>query len=66
LLGCVANGICFSVTGTPLVRAAILPNNFWVNPSFELGSNLTSRTQFQNWNRGGNALTICEVITNNS
>ena len=49
------------------VQASLLPNNFWVNPSFELGSNLdqTDGTVL-NWSRGGNTGTICEVITNNS
>jgi len=45
----------------------LLTGNFWVNPSFELGSNLdqTSGT-VSNWNRGGGDPTICQVITNNS
>ncbi len=52
------------------VARAPVPNllfgNFWVNPTFELGSNLdqTGGT-VSNWNRGGNASTICQVITNN-
>ncbi|HZR21676.1 MAG TPA: hypothetical protein VFE51_30620, partial [Verrucomicrobiae bacterium] len=48
-------------------RADTLPNNFWVNPNFELGTNLdqTSGT-VSNWNRGGGDPTICQVITNNS
>lgn len=57
----------FLLLGAPLVRASILPNNFWVNPTFEAGSNLdqTDGTVL-NWNRGGNTSPICEVITNNS
>lgn len=60
-------GSAFLLLGTPAVRADLLPNNLWVNPTFELGSNLdqTSGT-VSNWNRGGNAPTICQVITNNS
>jgi len=59
--------LAFMLLGTPLVRAAILPNNFWVNPTFEFGSNLdqTDGTVL-NWNRGGGDATICQVITNNS
>lgn len=49
------------------VRADLLPNNFWVNPSFELGTNLGQITgTVSNWNRGGNAPAICQVITSNS
>lgn len=53
-----------SVARSP--KANLLFGNFWVNPSFELGENLdqTSGT-VSNWNRGGNASTICQVITNN-
>lgn len=60
-------GFALLLLGKPLVSAAILPNNFWVNPTFELGSNLdqTDGTVL-NWNRGGNDPTICQVITNNS
>src|SRR5439155_16865511 len=52
------------------VERAPVPNllfgNFWVNPSFELGSNLDQTAgTVANWNRGGNASTICQVITNN-
>ena len=65
--GVVANGICVPVTRNALVRAAILPNNFWVNPTFELGSNLDQTDgTVSNWNRGGSDPTICQVITNNS
>src|SRR5580765_108519 len=48
-------------------RADLLTNNFWVNPSFELGSNLDQTDgTVANWNRGGGDPTICQVITNNS
>ena len=52
------------------VARAPVPNllfgNFWVNPSFELGNGLGQTTgTVSNWNRGGNAATICQVITNN-
>jgi hypothetical protein len=51
-------------------RAAVLPNNFWPNPTFESGSNLdqTNGTP-TNWTRDGGAgggADICQVITNNS
>ena len=60
-------GFAFLLLATPLVRADLLPKNFWVNPTFELGSNLNQTDgTVSNWNRGGNAATICEVITNNS
>ncbi|MCC6822762.1 MAG: hypothetical protein IT579_18690 [Verrucomicrobia subdivision 3 bacterium] len=53
--------------GTPMVQAALLPNNFWVNPSFELGSDLDQTDgTVANWDRGGNTPSICQVITNNS
>ena len=52
------------------VARAPVPNllygNFWVNPSFELGSNLDQIDgTVSNWNRGGNTPAICQVITNN-
>ena len=54
------------MAGNP-ARADLLPNNFWVNPSFELGSDLDQTTgTVDNWNRGGGDPTICQVITNNS
>ena len=48
-------------------RADLLPNNFWVNSTFESGTNLnqTSGTP-SNWARDGGDTTICQVITNNS
>ena len=53
------------VTGE-FARADLLPNNFWVNPTFESGINLDQTDgTVSNWNRGGNDPTICQVITNN-
>src|SRR6266446_9015030 len=48
-------------------RADLLTNNFWVNSTFESGSNLnqTNGTP-SNWVRGGDDTNIDEVITNNS
>jgi hypothetical protein len=44
----------------------LLSGNFWVNPSFELGSNLDQTNGApSNWNRGGSDATICQVLTNN-
>ena len=52
---------------TSTARADLLPNNFWVNPTFELGSNLDQTDgTMGNWDRGGGDPTICQVITNNS
>lgn len=52
---------------TSPARAAVLANNFWVNPTFESGSDLNQTTGTPaNWNRGGGDPTICQVITNNS
>ena len=60
-------GFAFLLLGAPLVRADLLPNNFWVNPTFELGSNLDQTNgTVSNWNRGGGNSNICQVITNNS
>ena len=48
-------------------RAALLPNNFWVNPTFENGTTLDQTTGTPaNWTRDGSDTTICQVITNNS
>ncbi len=51
------------------VRAALLPNNFWVNPTFESGTNLNQTNGTPtNWTRDGSAsgTNICQVINNNS
>ncbi|NOS72857.1 MAG: hypothetical protein HOP33_23390, partial [Verrucomicrobia bacterium] len=50
--------------------AALLPNNFWVNSTFETGSNLglTNGTP-TNWTRDGGAgggSNICQVIADNA
>lgn len=52
---------------TSPTRADLLPNNFWVNSTFESGSNLnqTNGTP-SNWTRGGGDTNICQVTTNNS
>src|SRR4029077_6271468 len=52
---------------TSPARADLLPNNFWVNSTFESGSNLnqTNGTP-SNWIRGGSDTNIDQVITNNS
>jgi hypothetical protein len=53
------------LTGNPAC-ADFLPNNFWVNSSFESGTNLDQTDgTVSNWNRGGGDPTICQVITNN-
>ncbi len=58
------------LTVTSSARAALLPNNFWVNPTFETGTNLgqTDGTP-ANWTRDGGAgggSSICQVTANNS
>ena len=52
---------------TSPARADLLANNFWVNSTFESGSNLnqTNGTP-SNWIRGGSDTNIDQVITNNS
>ena len=52
---------------TSPARADLLANNFWVNSTFESGSNLnqTNGTP-SNWVRGGSDTNIDQVITNNS
>src|SRR4051812_613506 len=56
-----------TMAGSLGVHASLLNNNFWVNPSFELGTSLNQTDgTVSNWNRGGGDPTICQVITNNS
>ena len=45
---------------------ALLANNFWPNPKFEIGANLdqTNGTP-TGWVRNGSDPTICQVTTNN-
>ena len=58
--------ITLSIVTSP-ARADLLPNNFWVNSTFESGTNLNQTTGTpSNWIRGGDDTTICQVITNNS
>ncbi|MCX6922621.1 MAG: hypothetical protein NT154_05310, partial [Verrucomicrobia bacterium] len=47
--------------------APVVSGNFWVNSTFETGSNLdqTNGTP-ANWNRGGSDASIDQVTTNNS
>jgi hypothetical protein len=55
------------ISGAVVAPAALLPNNFWQNSSFELGTLLNQTDgSVSNWNRGGGDSTICQVITNNS
>ena len=60
-------GLIFLFLGIPLARADLLPKNFWVNPDFELGTNLdqTSGTPL-GWSQGGSDPTICQITTDNS
>ena len=52
---------------TSPARADLLPNNFWVNSTFESGSNLNQTNgTLSNWIRGGDDTNIDQVITNNS
>jgi len=44
------------------LRAAIVPGNFWINPTFE---SLTAGVP-DNWNLGGSDVTIDQVTTLNS
>src|SRR6266850_1429924 len=47
--------------------ADLLPNNFWVNSTFESGANLNQTTGTpSNWTRDGSDTTICQVVINNS
>ena len=50
-----------------VARVNLLPGNFWVNSTFESGTNLdqTNGTP-ANWTRGGGDPTIDQVTTNNS
>src|SRR5882762_3399831 len=50
-----------------VARVNLLPGNFWVNSTFESGTNLdqTNGTP-ANWTRGGGDPNICQGTTNNS
>ena len=56
------------ILGTNLAaRAALLPNNFWQNSTFECGVNLNQPDgTVVNWNRGDSDGSIDQVTTNNS
>src|SRR5258706_13999078 len=52
---------------TSPARADLLPNNFWVNSTFESGANLNQTNGTPaNWTRDGGDPTICQVTTSNS
>ena len=50
-----------------VAKADYLPNNFWPNPGFEVGTNLDQTNGVPaGWNATGDDPTICQVTTNNS
>ncbi len=50
-----------------VAKADYLPNNFWPNPGFEVGSNLDQTNGVPaGWIANGDDPTICQVTTNNS
>src|SRR2546423_14389625 len=52
---------------TSPARGDLLPNNFWLNSTFESGTNLDQTTGTPaNWTRDGSDTALCQVITNNS
>ena len=55
-----------ALAAPPPPPTALLTNNFWPNPRFEIGANLdqTDGTP-AGWVRNGGDPTICQVITNN-
>jgi len=57
-----------AVMGSMLVaKADYLPNNFWPNPGFELGTNLNQSNGVPTgWTASGGDPTMCQVTTNNS
>jgi hypothetical protein len=57
-----------AVMGSMLAaRADYLPNNFWPNPGFEVGTNLDQTNGVPaGWIANGDDPTICQVTTNNS
>ena len=60
----IAVALCFASAS---VRADVAPGNFWVNPTFELGTDLNLPTGTpDNWNRGGADASILQVSTANS
>ncbi|MGA2247981.1 MAG: hypothetical protein ABSH48_23590 [Verrucomicrobiota bacterium] len=57
-----------ALLGSPLAALAdYLPNNFWPNPGFEVGTNLDQTNGIPTgWIANGDDPTICQVTTNNS
>jgi len=52
------------LASAPGLRAQLLPGNFWPNPDFEAGENLSSPEGTPaNWSRGGASPAICQVST---
>jgi hypothetical protein len=50
-----------------VAKADYLPNNFWPNPGFELGTNLNQTNGVPTgWNADGGDPTFCQVTTDNS
>jgi hypothetical protein len=50
-----------------VAKADYLPNNFWPNPGFEVGTNLDQTNGVPaGWIANGDDPTICQVTTNNS
>ncbi len=48
-------------------KPILLANNFWPNPSFELGQNLSQPSgTVTDWNRGGSNTNLCQVTATNS
>ena len=60
--------VILAVMGSMLVaKADYLPNNFWPNPGFELGTNLNQTNGVPTgWNADGGDPTFCQVTTDNS
>lgn len=63
-LHCFAAAGCFLIAAA-IARAELLPNNFWPNPDFEEGTNLSDPAggTLAGWNRGGGDPTICQIST---
>src|SRR5664279_3179861 len=50
-----------------IAKADYLPNNFWPNPGFELGTSLDQTNGVPTgWTAGGGDPTMCQVTTNKS
>ena len=60
----IAIALCFASAS---LRADVPAGNFWINPTFELGTDLNLATGTpDNWNRGGADGSILQVSTQNS